>query len=233
MSIPARTLSVRNISKARTSFPPTGSEARREIVEKQIYSEHYNTNYTPSWFMVRSGVRLDASGNLSSRSPGCTPSLDSTGVTIGPLSQTTTDTAAVATSFIPLLGCGASTGILSRTIGSVQIGQPAVGTMTRGPVLKTTMDAPSFPSGTPREGPSGWWAVWNNQTLQDYRRFSPVHRGTCNVLFADGSVRGLIDTNNDGLLNNGFPQASNAGFTSDTVELPPEEAFSAWQLRSK
>ena len=41
-------------------------------------------------------------------------------------------------------------------------------------------------------------------TLQDYRAFSPVHKGTCNILYADGSVRTLDDLNEDGFLNNGF-----------------------------
>ncbi len=122
---------------------------------------------------------------------------------------------------------------MSRTIGPLQLGQSAVGSMTGGPVLKTTLEPPSFADRTPRDGADGWWTVWNSQTLQDYRRFGPVHRGTCNVLFADGSVRGLSDTNRDGLLNNGFPQASNAGFTSDAVELSPEDTFSGWQLRPK
>ncbi len=162
------------------------------------------------------------------------PALDALGSTVGPLPQATADAASVARGFIPLLGCGATTGLLSRTIGPLQIGQAAVGSMTGGPVLKTTLVEPSrFDDKTPRDGADGWWTVWNNQTLQDYRRFGPVHRGMCNVLFADGSVRSLTDTNSDGLLNNGFPQTSNAGFTSDTVEVSAEDIFSGWQLRPK
>ncbi len=36
-----------------------GSEERRQIVEKQIFDAHFNTNYTASWFLVRTGVVLD------------------------------------------------------------------------------------------------------------------------------------------------------------------------------
>lgn len=40
--------------------------------------------------------------------------------------------------------------------------------------------------------------------LQDTRNFAAVHGGKCNVLFADGSVRAICDTNGDGILNPGF-----------------------------
>ena len=67
-------------------------------------------------------------------------------------------------------------------------------------------------------GLGGWWAVWNRQVLQDYRKFAPIHRGTCNILFADGGVRALADDNDDGLLNNGFPALAGSGFADDTLE---------------
>ena len=61
------------------------SEQRRQLVEGRIYREFYNTNYTASWFLVRSGALLDASGNLKSGGAGCEVSLKARGSTFGPL----------------------------------------------------------------------------------------------------------------------------------------------------
>ncbi len=94
------------------------------------------------------------------------------------------------------------------------------------------MQAPTFASGTPREGPKGWWAIWNRKVLQDYRQFAPVHRDTCNVLFADGGVRALTDSNGDGLLNNGFPASPQNGFSNDEAEVKSKECLSLYSLDS-
>jgi hypothetical protein len=50
-------------------------------------------------------------------------------------------------------------------------------------------------------------------------------------LFADGSVRGFVDQNDDGLLNNGFEPSVSNGFGDDEIELPPEEVAGHWSLR--
>jgi prepilin-type processing-associated H-X9-DG protein len=92
---------------------------------------------------------------------------------------------------------------------------------------------PSFAAGTPATGAAGWWAVWNKEVLQDYRGFAPLHKGICNVLFADGSVQGIQDANDDGLLNNGFPANPAFGFTSADVELPPADFMSLYSLGAK
>jgi len=167
-----------------------GSASRCDVVEKQIYNKHYNTNYVPSWFLVRSAVNLNDSGQLKTDKATCPASLLSTHSTQGPLPRAQADTAAVSSSFIPLMGCGAPSSTLAVPVASL-LGKPAVRTMTRGPVLKTTLLAPSPADGTPRGTSTGWWAIWNNTTLQDYRDFGPVHRGSCNILFADGGVRSV------------------------------------------
>lgn len=208
--------------------PPTG-EDRRIYVEQQIFRNHYNTNYTASWFLVRSGVVLDDSGNLQSRTSGCPASLLARASTLGPLHAAMLDAGPTSASVVPILGCGAPAGALEATIGDIEASSPAVAPFTRGPVQTATLEAPpAFPPGTLR---SVWWPVWN-ATLQDYRGFSPVHRYTCNILFADGSVRAVADVNRDGQLNNGFPADPNSGFADAAVELPPEEATSRWSLRS-
>ena len=50
-----------------TSFPTGQSSGRQAIVQQQIYQAWYNTNYTASWFLVRTGLSLasDGTGNLS------------------------------------------------------------------------------------------------------------------------------------------------------------------------
>lgn len=80
--------------------------------------------------------------------------------------------------------------------------------------------------------------------LQDTRDWFAVHGGgtggTCNLLFADGSVREFSDTNRDRFLNPGFaiPNTLTAaeylkiGYTDGTVELGRQEVFNGVFLQS-
>ncbi len=208
------------------------SEARRELIEKQIYDRSYNTNYTASWFLVRSSVVLDASGNLKSSPAGCGPNVRSRNSTLGPLHLKQIDSARVASSIIPLLGDGAPAESLLMPMGTHSAGEMTVASFTRGPVLKTTHQAPVFPAGTPRDGANGWWSVWTRNVLQDYRQFAGVHRGSCNILFADGGVRSIDDENGDGFLNNGFPATGAGSFADDTVEMPLKDCASLYSLNA-
>ena len=67
-------------------------------------------------------------------------------------------------------------------------------------------------------------------SLQDYRDFGPVHGGSANVLFADGSVKSFQDGNGDTFLNPGHltTSAATSGYAAgdNTVELPEAEIFS-------
>jgi prepilin-type processing-associated H-X9-DG protein len=74
--------------------------------------------------------------------------------------------------------------------------------------------------------------VWQHQVRQDYRGWSPLHEGTCNILFADGSVRAVADSDRDGYLNNGFPADTASGFASETIEMPPTEVASLYSLKA-
>jgi prepilin-type N-terminal cleavage/methylation domain-containing protein/prepilin-type processing-associated H-X9-DG protein len=209
------------------ALPPL-SPQRLEIVQQQLFEQHYNTNYTASWVLVRSGVDLDADGNLKS-TPDCPASLRSRRSTLGPLVAARLDVAATGISFTPLLGDGGPADPLVMALGDVPAGEPTVAPMTRGPVINPTMQPPSFGPGTPREGPGGWLEVWR-ATLQDYRQFGVVHRGAANILFGDGSVRTLRDSNGDGYLNNGFTPEPTNGFTDEQVEIAPATFFSRWSL---
>jgi len=178
-----------------------GSEKRRQFVEEQVYNKGYNTNYTASWFLTRSAVLLDNSGNLRQSAPGCGVDIRSRNSTLGPLALKNIDAARAPSSTIPLLGDGAPMAPLIQKVGDHEAGEMVVASFTRGPVLTSSLEPPQFSSGTPREGAKGWWAVWNRQVRQDYRLFAPLHRGVCNVLFADGGVRTWNDANGDGAVS--------------------------------
>lgn len=210
-----------------------GSAPRRKVVKEQIYDKYFNTNYSASWYLVRSGVRIDNAGNLDPEKPGCGASLKGLNATDGPLDRARTDAGKAPASFIPLMGDGAPAGILTNDIGEAQIGTFFTRGFTDGPVRKDTLVTPTFPSGTSMTGATGWWAVWHNEVLQDYRAFEPLHRGQCNVLFADASVRSLTDKNEDRYLNNGFPASAASGFKSSEVEIPEEDVYSGWSLMSR
>ena len=222
---------------ATTAIASGPSEPRRLLVEQQIYLKQYNTNYTAGWFLVRGSVRLDYSGNLVASNPVCGVGLWNPNSCAGPLRLSQLDTSGTPGNFIPIMGDGTpGTSTITQAVGDVQAASFVVQPYTAGPVLATNgpfgsaFSAPVFPSGTPKDGPGGWWAVWNRQTLQDYRNFGMNHRNSFNVLFADGSVRSISDPNRDGQLNNGF--GAGGGFADNVCEVPGNDFYSASSLGS-
>lgn len=215
-----------------------GSEERRLVIEQEILLKGYNTNYAASWFLVRSAVAVDESGNLTG-DPACPISNKELNSTRGPLTVAMVDSSKIPSDLIPLLGCAAPgdvrEAVLSQPLGEYSNGERLAESFCDGPVDRFTMKPPQFANGTPHGGPSGWWAGWND-TLQDIRDFGPHHRGgTVNVLFADGSVRGLTDTNGDGFVNPGFDPAAYTGqgaigYTSADVESTDQDIFVGWSL---
>lgn len=208
-----------------------GSPERVQVVADHLLEKFYNTNFTASWLLVRGGPRLDKSGNLKSDKPECPADYKLREASQGALSLRVVDASRTPASIVPLLGDGALAGTLSMNVGDLAAGTPTTGSFTRGPVLVKDMSHPEFPDGTKREGSDGWWAAWTKRVRQDYRGFSPVHRGVCNVLMADGSVQPLDDSNDDGLINNGFLATSGGGFASDEIEYKNSKLFSKAALR--
>jgi prepilin-type processing-associated H-X9-DG protein/prepilin-type N-terminal cleavage/methylation domain-containing protein len=206
-----------------------GAEPRRVLVEERIYKKWYNTNYAASWFLVRGSVSLNASGQLNSSLAGCPASNLSRRSTGGPLSRRLCENGAAPQSVIPFIGDARPLALTekscSHSIGLHSPTDPLAAAMTLGPVDKSTKQPPNPASGTPYAGAGGWWGTWN-QTVQDYRNFGPVHGGSCNILFADGSVRSFTDANADAILNNGLDSAA-------PVEMEATQVYSGWSLRAE
>lgn len=231
---------MRNICRAiiegKDGISPAGyNDARGKEVEARLVQRGYNTNYTASWFLARTGAVIDqATGQLTAANPNCITgdAITSRNATFGPLRQAMIDGSPVSSSIIPLMGDGSPTGAPLRdgVPGSLALqgGVPTVRSLTRGPIDITTGNPPVI-GNVGRDGPDGWWAIWNKRVLQDYRRLGVIHRKQCNVLFADMSVRSLRDANGDGFINNGFGPLSGS-FTDNTVEASDGELLSRFSL---
>jgi prepilin-type processing-associated H-X9-DG protein len=206
-----------------------GSDERRDLVLKEVLEKGFNTNYTASWLLVRGRPLIDASGNIISNKTNCPKDLKYRTATFGPLRQSMIDSSCISASLIPLMGDGAISRTISTDLGPYPAGSELVHSFTAGPAAVTTFEPPEFAAGTERDGPNGWWRVWNTKTIQDYRGFGPVHRHECNVLMADGSVRGFVDQDRDGCLNNGFVPLAK-GDPDPELELPELEIFSGAAL---
>ena len=92
----------------------------------------------------------------------------------------------------------------------------------RYPLIGETVNAGNL--ATYASDPSGVGLVF-----QDTRDWYAVHRGGCNLLMADGSVRTLFDTNGDKFLNPGFDAsgmtAAGDGYTEGPCEINSFEVF--------
>ncbi|MFK8114101.1 MAG: DUF1559 domain-containing protein [Rubripirellula sp.] len=239
------------------SLAPASAE-RAEVINRKMLKQGYNTNYAASWFLLRSDVVLDPNGNLLSTDPNCSDmDLKGKNVTRGPLTTRLLDIGKASSSTVPLLCDAAASGILSGDIGDLLGGGFYTTPIVGGPIgshrrIDSTgdgvrdkdnpnyMQVPSFGPSVPRAGADGWLKGWAYDTRQDYRGMSPIHEGgVCNVLMADGSVRGITDENNDGFINNGFQQ-SNLGaapdeiyWTSSEIEADTLTLASYYSLLSK
>ncbi len=111
----------------------TGS--RQGIVNDQILAKGYNTNYTASWFLVRTRVLFDSTGDFAVSPSGCPAGVKSRNSTAGPLNSAYSDSSGTPANFIPLLGCGATlTTTLTTGVGSFSTDTKLSVSMTGGPV---------------------------------------------------------------------------------------------------
>jgi prepilin-type N-terminal cleavage/methylation domain-containing protein/prepilin-type processing-associated H-X9-DG protein len=213
-----------------------GAANKPQIIDELILQKYYNTNYAASWFLVRTDVIIDNRGALVNKNPGCATGLRERSCTVGPLVTARTG-GKIPANIVPLMACGAQADgdaiMLPQEIGEHGTDEFLADSYSSGPRDPTTLSAPVI-TGT-ASGNAVWFGPWN-ATLQDYRAFGTVHggrrRGTCNVVFLDGSIKTFTDENGDELLNNGFPASTVSGFQSDVVELPAAEIHSQWSLDS-
>ena len=223
-----------------TSASPPLSAQRIEDVSR-LLEAGYGTNYATSWFLSRSGAKIDGAGDTVAGLKGF-------GGTLGPLTQRKLDQSKLSSSVVSFLGCAApgdqSEAVLQAAIpGFLDAGERLCETMNDGPARwdATGNALILMPTGTnvldavPAELPTTQYAgtagndgfIW----LQDTRDWYAWHGGTkssVNILFADGSVRSFVDQNDDKFLNPGFDMTGhddNDGYTDGAVELSPGDIY--------
>lgn len=204
---------------------------RPPLVKTEMIDKGFNTNYGASWLLVRSELNLDPiSGQPVLKNGSSCGWVTSLNATQGPLNLSRVSSSKVSSSSIALIGDVKNAGILSQNLGGdLMAGTPLATNFFGGPVPLADPNSPlSIP--TVKTGATGWWNYWNRRVLQDFRSLDPIHKNSCNVLMADGSVQSFFDANQDGFLNNGFQP--NGDFRDATIELVTAEMFSAYSLTS-
>jgi prepilin-type N-terminal cleavage/methylation domain-containing protein/prepilin-type processing-associated H-X9-DG protein len=227
---------------------------RVEYVKTNLLETGHNTNYACSWFMVRSspglvsgvtpgGLKdfLNTNGPLTQRQVEGAVVPSSAIPLLGDGDKGDTDEA--------FLGQGAPAtweGIDSRFKRGIPLAEAfcdgpsyydnsmaKVVTVPTG-TTKDTMTPVALPvvgdivTDINEEDFSG--ARGKPLVLQDTRDWYAMHARRVNLLFADGSIRSIVDTNKDGYLNPGFPvpvgsDPEATGYTDGRCEINPWEMF--------
>jgi prepilin-type processing-associated H-X9-DG protein len=263
--------------------------ANADLAARMLMDKGYNTNYVPSWYLVRGAPKItvtaadpvvdpltdvqytwDLPDIKANQGPGGFGANDgaSTGKGLvactGPLTQRTLDSSPYDSSIIPLIGCGApgdpGEAYLTNEVTSTATGVTYLEAGVRlteafcdGPAQYDPSDGTvwipeadnglvDFTSQVHAEAAAAWDTLPNGDRtsgffLHDTRDWYTVHRGVCNILMADGSVKGFLDANGDNLLNPGFtlnvaetdPDQDGvhvSGYEPGPRELEPRECFS-------
>jgi prepilin-type N-terminal cleavage/methylation domain-containing protein/prepilin-type processing-associated H-X9-DG protein len=224
----------------------------------EVVEAGYNTNYASSWHMVRSAPIFSNGTTIG----GLKDWYSSGGTQLcqGPLTLKQMDAGDVPANTLPLLGCAtqgdvtdpstpAGDGILETNVSA------SLGLTQFAAVAESFNDGPSTSDGMnrillvqagtpiadlrletfPMKGESG--SAFPGAVLQDTRDWFAYHSKSVNVVFADGSVRALEDTNGDGFVNPGFgvdggsATFETTGYTSSEVEINPFDMYSGVLLK--
>lgn len=223
-----------------------GSPERRALVASAMLGKNYNTNYTASWFLTRSTVKLSVTYPKMSIFND-TSDLRSLDQTRGPLSRRWAESGPIPGNRVPLLADGHAaanplgfalenhnTSAHQRLTARTKLVAP----MTGGPHHAATLEPVTVGTDITQQLQAELGGRFDALTyLQDTRQWEAVHPGegrktACNLLMADGSVQTLVDDNEDGLLNPGFANTSDVASTykSDDCELPAAKVFSGLLL---
>ena len=222
----------------------------------EVVEAGYNTNYASSWHMVRSAPVFSGGSTVGGLKDWYKGSVQNCQ---GPLTLKQLDAGDVPANTMPLLGCAtqgdvtdpsapSGDGILETNVSA------SLGLTQFAPVAESFNDGPARSDGAsrvmlvtagtplsdmrlaryPMKGESG--TDFPNAVLQDTRDWYAYHSKSVNVVFADGSVRSLDDTNGDGFVNPGFGVDSSAtfeqtGYTSSEVEINPFDMFAGVLLK--
>lgn len=218
----------------------SGTESTPARIEQiaKLLEDGFGTNYASSWYLGRSAPKVDLTNATISDLKGLAG-------TFGPLRQRQLENSGLSAQVVPWLGCAgpgdAGEAVLSSSIVDNQgkeylsVGSRLAETANDGPAMWNGTDIDLMPIGTnintamtavDVDGDPVW--------LQDTRDWYAWHglgkKKTCNILFADGSVKSFTDQDGDQFLNPGFKavggNAETTGYTSAVVELPPAEIFS-------
>ncbi|GAB4137475.1 MAG: DUF1559 domain-containing protein [Planctomycetaceae bacterium] len=228
-----------------TGIPAAAAEGDpRTLAVAQLLEDGYGTNYASSWYLARSGPRLNAAGATVAGLKGFAG-------TLGPLTIRALDNSGLAGNAVPFIGCAApgdiSEAVLDFSIPghNLNAGARLAETMNDGPAFWNSAATPAsidlMPAGTvwltaingqlPTQNSTGTPGTDGILWLQDTRDWFAWHgvasKRHVNLLMADGSVKAIADLNNDGFLNPGFPASgTGSGYTDGTVELTPKEVYS-------
>ena len=246
---------LQSITAGTDTTPANGYDDVADFIAQEFLAKGYGTNYSSSWFMVRSRARLEK--NATNDSVTFTDLKGLKGA-VGPMTLPLLENSPVPSSNIPMLGCAspgdANEAVLVESIPGYMVGGERLAeSFNDGPAYWNTSSVSLIPTGTvvvagaasascawcddalPTSSSAGNAGADGKLWLQDTRDWYAIHggggKGSCNILMADGSVKTVFDVNGDGYLNPGFAAGTGGGtvqfdgYTSDDVELEPFEVY--------